>query len=282
LCTGRHDTSPDQTAGRSSIEKRIGPKFLQVPINEIGKIPGTCSLVGGLDHEYLAPVFVRYLVEEKGLSFKSLVAGFTHSCGLTIDGAAWCWGDNGSGQLGTGAVDVVAHRSPEAVATSERFLQLSAGGKYTCGITVDHRALCWGANYTGQLGDGTTTLQPVPTAVSGGLRLSYIVATSGVINIGTQFGGGHTCALTESGEPWCWGFNAAGQVGVGTTTTQLLPAPVAGGLTLTSIAVGEQFTCGKRSGAVWCWGLNNNGQLGNGSLVNATSPVAVGSPFAAP
>jgi len=56
-----------------SIEKRIGPKFLQVPINEIGKIPGTCSLVGGLDHEYLAPVFVRYLVREKGLTIKELI-----------------------------------------------------------------------------------------------------------------------------------------------------------------------------------------------------------------
>jgi hypothetical protein len=56
-----------------SIVQRIGPKFLQVPLNATGKIPGTCSLVGGLDHEYLAPVFVRYLVDEKGFRFKELV-----------------------------------------------------------------------------------------------------------------------------------------------------------------------------------------------------------------
>lgn len=56
-----------------SLERRIGPKFLQAPINATGKIAGTCALVGGLDHEYLAPIFVRYLVNERGFRIKELI-----------------------------------------------------------------------------------------------------------------------------------------------------------------------------------------------------------------
>jgi len=108
-------------------------------------------------------------VLDGGLTWKSVVAGWLHACGITSAGAAYCWGDNTAGQLGIGTVDAtLLHLVPTPVATTERFIQLSLGTRSTCGITVDHEAFCWGENWTGQIGDGTRALKAVP---SGGRRL---------------------------------------------------------------------------------------------------------------
>ncbi len=56
-----------------SLNGRIGPRFLSHPIHSLGKVPGTCALVGGLDYEYLAPIFVRYLVNQRGFKIKELI-----------------------------------------------------------------------------------------------------------------------------------------------------------------------------------------------------------------
>jgi O-6-methylguanine DNA methyltransferase len=59
-------------------------------------------------------------------------------------------------------------------------------------------------------------------------------------NTGLQGSVGHTCALTESGAPYCWGWNGDGQLGDGTTVDRLAPVAVKGGLTLTMIGAGGQ------------------------------------------
>ena len=82
-----------------------------------------------------------------------LSAGSDHTCGLTPDGSAYCWGANGSGQLGDGTTPA---RLPQAVVSGGvRFQSLSAGDDYTCGLDAGGLAYCWGANGSGQLGDGT-------------------------------------------------------------------------------------------------------------------------------
>jgi alpha-tubulin suppressor-like RCC1 family protein len=93
---------------------------------------------------------------------------------------------------------------------------------------------------------------------------------------------GHTCALTPAGEAWCWGWNGAGQLGDGTTTSSLVPVAVAGGLRFNSLSLGGTASCGRRANRVWCWGGNQFGQLGIGSLVNTSLPTLVNSPFDVP
>jgi len=99
-----------------------------------------------------------------GLSFRLLSAGDRHACALDADGAAWCWGHNASGALGTGAAaetcgGVPCSRVPVRVATTLRFRTLTAsrgeGGAHTCGLDADGLAWCWGANGRGQLGVGS-------------------------------------------------------------------------------------------------------------------------------
>src|SRR6185369_1192752 len=90
-------------------------------------------------------------------------------------------------------------------------------------------------------------------------------------------GGTHTCALTAGGTAWCWGANAFGQTGNGSTgDTEVRPVAVTGGLTFDSIEAGEGHSCGLTTdGAAYCWGLGRSGQLGNGQSADSPRPVLV-------
>lgn len=224
---------------------------------------------------------------ESARDFKAIAAGWQHGCALTVLGEALCWGDNNQGQLGIGVADTVARRLPVVVQTSVRFEQISAGGTYTCAISVEHAAYCWGSNPTGALGDGTTTMRTTPTLVSGNLKFKRIVTSTGFAGsngaspVPTVPAGqvASTCALTEGNVAYCWGWNGMGQLGDGTFVDRLVPVAVVGGKTFTEIGMGGTHTCGMLSGAVSCWGGNQFGQLGNGNTTNSPSPVLVGAPF---
>jgi hypothetical protein len=132
----------------------------------------------------------------------SLAVGSAHACGLTDDGTAYCWGNNGSGQTGAPA-DAAPKGSPHPVPSGGlRFTQLSAAHGFTCGLTSDQRAYCWGDNSVGQLGDGTTTSRETPAPVAGELAFRAIAAADG-----------HACAITTEGAVHCWGRNDLGQLG---------------------------------------------------------------------
>lgn len=121
------------------------------------------------------------------LRLRNVSADGYHSCGVTTNGLACCWGFNGNGQLGDGTT--TDHLGPVAVAGGLGFRTVSpAGSSHTCGLTTDDRAFCWGSNEFGQLGDGTTTDRPTPTAVLGGLTFKEVSA-----------GGSHACGLTTAG-----------------------------------------------------------------------------------
>jgi alpha-tubulin suppressor-like RCC1 family protein len=253
--------------------------------NQRGEIGSTTVPLGALTP---TPTLV-----EGGHTFKSVVAGWLHACGITTAGDAYCWGGNTSGQLGMGVFDTTSHRSPELVAGLPSgglaFAQITLGSRYTCGITMDGDAYCWGENATGQLGDGTQVGRAAPTRVAGGLKFKQIVASSGFANgafatppTSLQGAVGHTCALTPAGQAYCWGWNGNGELGDGSNIDRLTPTPVSGGLTFDTIASGGAYTCGMAGDNVWCWGSNTNGQLGKGDLAHASTPQRVLAPFQSP
>ena len=200
------------------------------------------------------------------LLFKQVSAGYSHTCGVTTSGAAYCWGDGFNGKLGNGSTTGTS--SPVAVAGGLTFTAVSAGSEYTCGLTTGGAAYCWGSNSIGQLGDGSTRNASTPVAVAGGLTFSAV-----------STGGAHACGLTTGGAAYCWGGNYYGELGNGSTLdTGTSPMAVAGGLIFSAVSAGADHTCGLTAGgAAYCWGLNVHGQLGNGTAdsVPHSMPVTV-------
>ena len=142
-----------------------------------------------------------------------------HTCALTSAGAVWCWGSNVSGEVGSG---IFAMNQPTPAPVSgldSGAIALMTGGFHSCALMESGAVLCWGYNWHGEIGDGTTVqIRPTPVPVVG--LDAGVVALVG----GSYF----TCALMETGGLKCWGENTSGQLGDGTTTDRLSPVDVIG------------------------------------------------------
>jgi alpha-tubulin suppressor-like RCC1 family protein len=209
--------------------------------------------------------------EASGRRYVRISASGDHTCALTSLGKAYCWGNNYSGQLGDGTTNASNQNGPRAVIGGRTFSSISAGEGHTCALTASGRAYCWGTNYDGQLGDGTTSpsFQNGPQAVIGGHRFASISA-------GDYF----SCALTSLGKAYCWGTNEGGHLGDGTTndSNQNGPQAVIGSFAFVRISAGDDHTCALTSrGTAHCWGVNSWGELGDGTTVGSgvNGPQAV-------
>lgn len=187
--------------------------------------------------------------------FSQVSAGDAHACAVTTGGAVYCWG---SGPLGDGTGN--SSPSPVLVQGGLTFTQVSAGAGHTCGVTIGGSVYCWGLNSVGQLGDGTAS--NLGTSPEG--RLSPVLVQGGLTFAQVSAGGGFSCGVTTSGAAYCWGFNAFGQVGDGTsesegTSSSIRPSPalVQGGHTFTHVSAGGSHACAVATdGAAYCWGQN--------------------------
>lgn len=203
------------------------------------------------------------------LRFTQLATFGRHTCALTNEGKAYCWGYNGWGALG-GNTNVGQSYTPVAVAGNLTFRSISAGSDHACAVTLDFVAYCWGNNDWRQLGTGTSATASSPVAVSGGAPFVSIAA-----------GASFTCGVAQlNGAAYCWGANSIGQTGDGQKINYgnvfvSTPQQVVGGLAFKSVSLGNQYACGvTTSGQGYCWGSNNT-KLGAGPTNDSSSPVAV-------
>src|SRR5437016_6866709 len=134
------------------------------------------------------------------VTFAAVSVGGIHTCGVAAGSVAYCWGWNTRGQLGDGTSGT-ERWVPVRVIGDARFAAVSAGDRYTCGLTAAGAAYCWGLNGWGQLGDGTTTDRSSPVPVAGGLSFKLV-----------STGFRQTCAIAAGGAAYCWGLNRAGQL----------------------------------------------------------------------
>jgi len=197
-----------------------------------------------------------------------LVVGRDHACALKDDGTAWCWGDNGSGQLATGD-NQPSRYAFESLVT--RATALVAGQTHTCGLSVDGRVSCWGSNGWGQLGNDDFPYNantPQDTGISGAVAIGGSIL--------------HTCAVLANGTAKCWGQNQQGEIGTGTISQRVTaPTDVAGLAGVVQIGAGTGYTCARTAdGKAYCWGNGEDGRLGQtGSNDDSVDPLEVDVPL---
>jgi len=243
------------------------------------------------------------------LTFSKLTLGLQHTCGITTEGDAYCWGTDG--MLGDGTV--MQRDRPSKVVGGRRYFDISTGSGETCALATDSTTYCWGVggpgnnglepvlvssikfqaislgayglnkcamtsegdvycwgtNVYGQVGDGTLSPVAAPKRVSTP-RAARAIST---------LGGAHACLLAETGEAYCWGYNGQGQLGIADTAYTCSPVlacafpnsmVVKGGLTFTSVSTGGGSTCGLTpSHAAYCWGSD----LGGNSAADTCIPI---------
>jgi alpha-tubulin suppressor-like RCC1 family protein len=199
----------------------------------------------------------------------AITTGAVHACAIAAGGSVMCWGYNFDGQLGNGTATIYSSTPVAVTGLSGAALAVLAGGYHTCATTNGGLVECWGFNADGQLGNGTTANSNIPVTVpfSGGGANPVVLSA----------GGFHTCAINSAGYAACWGDNANGQLGNGSTTNSSTPVAVSGPLNqFVTIAAGDLFSCGlAAAGTTVCWGANSDGQLGNGTTADSAIPVQV-------
>jgi alpha-tubulin suppressor-like RCC1 family protein len=217
------------------------------------------------------------------LSVKMVSAGdYGNVCALTGSGTVYCWGDNTYGELGINSLlDNVGNPVQVLGVGGSGFLSdiysISNGSAMTCALSNAGNVYCWGYNDDGELGNDSTTQSGTPVEVTGVGGSGYL---SNIISISA--GDGSTCALNTSGNVYCWGDNANGELGNNSVTSSSTPVEVLGvggsGVLsgITSLGAGGSTDCAVSSaGNVYCWGMGSYGQIGVNTTTDHHTPVEV-------
>jgi alpha-tubulin suppressor-like RCC1 family protein len=189
----------------------------------------------------------------------AISAAGDHTCALlAYGGQVYCWGDT------AGSI------TPNQVGGLGEAKAIASGAVHDCALLAVGSLQCWGYNWYGQLGNGSTN-----NSINTPVKVSGLSGASGL-----SAGGYETCASLANGTLDCWGYNAFGQLGNGNTTNSTTPVTVTGNLLpgagIRQVANGSAHTCALLGdGTVQCWGSNRFGQLGNGTNITPLNPGIV-------
>ena len=208
-----------------------------------------------------------------GPQLSGVSAGNQYTCAVSR-GRSVCWGLNLFGPIdGIGTIAVQSHPVVVSGAPETAVVAASALGSYpqTCAITTQSQLYCWGSNFDGQIGNGTTD-SAAATAPT------LIAPNTNVVGCGNNY----TCAVASNGAASCWGSAGSGQLGLGAgdggpPPDRYSPTQLAAISGTTAIATDDRTTCAIAGGNVWCWGANDQGQIGDGTTTTRYSPVKLSS-----
>ncbi len=193
----------------------------------------------------------------------SISSTYQYAHAIKSDGTLWSWG---YGQLGLGYINSSA---PAQVGTDNKWVKVSAGVGYSMAIKSDGTLWGWGYNNSGQLGDGSTTMQTYPKKIGNDTWIDIEVVTS---TTGVEF----THGIKSDGTLWGWGANSFGQLGDGSTTDRLSPVQIESDNKWVKMAHdGTSFHGIKSDGTLWACGYNS-GLFGNGTTASSSTLVRIG------
>jgi flagellar biosynthesis chaperone FliJ len=199
-------------------------------------------------------------VEGLNSRIKKIVAGKLHTCALDTAGSAYCWGSNGTGQIGNSSTarsigGYSAVPTPVEVAGGIRFSSISAGARSTCGLSLDMTAYCWGRNADNELGSDGGYSSEVPVTVSGGWTFEQVATGEKALS----------CGIEEGGRVLCWG---EGDDYYGPDEVTLFNSTYSGAV----FGVGSDHMCAISNGRdLRCYSNYSNNVTGVGSSSNNTS-----------
>ena len=223
----------------------------------------------------------RIPIEITGLnSIIAISAGYAYNLALKSDGTVWGWGANWDGELGNGtytdSITPVQVKGVNNQGYLTDIIQIYCGGFHSIALKSDGTVWTWGANWYGQLGDGTSTDRITPVQVKGVNNQGYLTGITAV----SAAGEGHSLALKSDGTVYAWGYNWYGQLGINSSNYSLLPVQVRntadnGYLTdIIAIEAGYEHSLAlENDGSVWVWGNNSNGILGDGTSYERKTPI---------
>ena len=220
-----------------------------------------------------------------------IAVGSSHTVVLKSDGTVWSWGYNGDGELGNGTTNdssIPVQVVTDSGAPLDNIVGIAAGRAHTVALRSDGTVWSWGGNWSGQLGDGTTTNHWVAVAVALPLspspndaqrpqsRYRSVSSSPSASVIRLAAGGAHSLALMSDGTLLAWGGNWNGQLGIGSFDDSIVPAAVLNLTGITAIAAGDSHNVAIRAdGTVWTWGDNSSGQLGVADISVSASAIQV-------
>ncbi len=310
LTTEVLDFSGTPIVGRDHVWSSDDEGVIEILDAQAGTIralqPGTATVSVDVDGN------TATLQVDAYFGLKTIDAGYTHACGLSVDGVAFCWGKDDQDQLGDPAASG-SSATPLFVVGDHVFVAIAAGDgfscaldtsgaaycwgrasaiggtasnvptlldptltfkaidsfyRHSCGVTSGGEIYCWGKGANGELGDGNSNDSDTP------VKVDFNPAPTGTPT-SVAVGFGHSCALTDMGETYCWGNGFGGALGTGNETSKPRPALVTVPA-LEQVTAGNSFTCGRTAAdVVYCWGTNAVGQLGVGDQTSekSTTPV---------
>jgi alpha-tubulin suppressor-like RCC1 family protein len=200
-------------------------------------------------------------------TWTAVAVGLAHSCAIQTTGALYCWGNNVDGQLGSATSEAYTTLPVPITSPSVSWQTLALGDAHTCAIDTDHHMWCVGQN-GGQLG----------TLIGGSRTTPELIGSAMAVAVGADLSGntgGTACAIETNGALACWGNNANGAVGDGTTSNRDMPTPIAAGDRWLSVAVSDHVCATDVGSSLYCWGNNDNGAIGNDSDVDQVTPLAL-------
>jgi len=184
-----------------------------------------------------------------------LTAGSGHTCAVTSDSKAWCWGDGFEGALGYNSTDPTPQTVPVRVITSREdntalsgIVDITAGYSFTCASKTSGAVSCWGNNDQSQLGTG----------LSSAYILAPVTATGAAGAVTVAAGFGFACSLSATSIAYCWGLGSKGQIGHGASVNASTPTLVSPVLTQT-ITFGSLVNKSVADGAFTISATSNSG-----------------------
>jgi alpha-tubulin suppressor-like RCC1 family protein len=234
---------------------------------------GAWGTLGNGSNDY---TFVPVAVDKSGvLAGKTITSlqGTNDTMYVVADGQAYAWGDISN--AGTGSATNTKSNVPVAVDTSgalagKTIAKLAISSQHTCALTTDNNIVCWGFNYSGELGNGETYSGSVTSPVV--VNQTGVLANKTITDLLTM--DGVTCAIADGGA-YCWGHASGGELGTGDPVDSYSDVPVAvdtstglgGKVVIKMVASLAYSICALTSDSgVYCWGNNDFGLSGNSSL----------------